>query len=204
MNYYKWWHDNKPKFALLPALLFWLVSGLFFIIGLSFENPMVLYGVDFSTPIAIALALSITIIQVIGNDQDENTGFIMKIGWYASYVLGIGTNVNGLLMVFNIPNEILEWSIALSLGTMIEVLPERLLVTFLKSTKSTVKVLSGPTPLPQKSMYKPQHKPVHAPAYHTVQKPVRPDHKAGIGPIIKTGRDLLNEKDDKLPWERIG
>lgn len=131
-----WWNKNKLKLSLAPALIFWVVSMLCFVFGLSFKNPIgySLLGWDVSMWVAVGLSIGNTVIQIIGNDQErEKMGSVMYVGWMASYILGIGSNVNTLLGILNIDNVYLEWTIALSLGSMIEVMPERLLVTFLKS-----------------------------------------------------------------------
>lgn len=133
-KYYEMWKRQKPLLSLVPAIIFWFVSMVFFVFGLSFKNPIVLLGADLTTFIAISLSVSNTIIQVIGNDQEaEGLGVALMLGWMASYALGIGTNVVGLLSVLSIADSRLEWVIAIGLGTMIEVLPERLLVQFLKT-----------------------------------------------------------------------
>lgn len=135
-RYYDWWKDNKPLLSLIPALVFWVVSMIFFVVGLSFKNPIVMFGKDLSLAIAVSLSISNTIIQIIGNEQEqEGLGLALWVGWVGSYALGIGTNVVGLLSILSIENVILEWVIAVGLGTMIEVLPERLLVQFLKTFK---------------------------------------------------------------------
>lgn len=135
-KYYTWWKDNKPCLSLIPAIVFWVVSMIFFIIGLNFKNPIMLFGIDFSLMIAVALSLANTVIQIIGNDQEkEGLGLALWIGWIGSYMLGIGTNVVGLLSILAIDHVLLEWVIAIGLGTMIEVLPERLVVQFLKTMK---------------------------------------------------------------------
>lgn len=131
-----WWNTNKLKLALIPALAFWITSMLCFVFGLSFQNPVgVLLGKwDISIWIAIMLSLGNTIIQIIGNDQEaEKLGPVLTIGWYASYALGVGSNVNALLSILHINSVGLEWVICISLGSMIEVMPEKLLVMFLKS-----------------------------------------------------------------------
>lgn len=94
--------------------------------------------------IAISLTISNTIIQIIGNEQEtEGMGVALWFGWIASYVLGIGTNIVGLLSILAIENTNLEWGIAFGLGTIIEVLPERLLVLFLKTWEGHKKKGSG-------------------------------------------------------------
>jgi len=133
----KWWTENKLKLALVPALVFWVVSALCFVFGLSFQNPIgvLIWGWDVSMWIAIGLAIANTIIQIIGNDQDDMST-VLFVGWMASYVLGIGSNVNALLGVLHIESVFLEWAICVALGAMIEVLPEKLLVIFLKSIEN--------------------------------------------------------------------
>jgi hypothetical protein len=132
-KYYIWWKQNKLLLSLIPAAVFWAVSMVFFVVGLQFKNPVVMAGKDLSMAIAISLSVSNTIIQIIGNDQEQDEmGFAMWLGWIGSYVLGIGTNTVGLVSILGIENVYIEWSIALGLGTVIEVMPERLLVQFLK------------------------------------------------------------------------
>ena len=160
-----WWNKNKLKLSLVPALIFWVVSMLCFVFGLSFKNPIgySIWGWDVSMWIAVALSIGNTVIQIIGNDQErEKMGMAMYVGWISSYALGIGSNVNTLLGILQIDNVLLEWTIAVSLGSMIEVLPERLLVTFLKSLNAKKEHEAPKFVKPvtfQKSTYKPQHKP---------------------------------------------
>jgi len=135
-NYGGWWKENKASLSLFPALFFWVVSVIFFIVGLKFENPIFLFGKDLSMVIAIGLSISNTFIQILGNDQEgDEMGLAMWLGWVGSYMLGIGTNVAGLYSVFAIQPTWLRWTISIGLGTMIEVLPERLFVKFLQSIK---------------------------------------------------------------------
>lgn len=143
-KYYVWWKENKIKFSLLPAVVFWLASMIFFVAGMKFANPIVVLGLDFSLFLAVSLALANTFIQVIGNEQSaDELGLPLYLGWLASYVLGIGTNVYGLLSVLSMNNVYLEWIVALSLGTMIEVLPEKFLVQFLKGFRPSIKTQTG-------------------------------------------------------------
>lgn len=151
-KYYRWWKENKLFLSLVPAIVFWLVSMVFFVVGLKFKNGIVFGGIDFSSAIAISLSLSNTIIQIIGNDQEEDLGTAMWLGWIGSYLLGIGTNVVGLTSILDISNPYIEYSIAIGLGTVIEVMPERLLVAFLKGFKGFTKRRFDNKP----PMYKPQ------------------------------------------------
>lgn len=135
-RYYRWWKENKLFLALFPAVVFLLVSMIFFIIGLKFENPVVIFGIDVARYIAIALSLANTVIQIIGNEQDpDDIGMSLWIMWIGSYILGIGTNVTAILSLLSINNVFLEWMIAFGLGTIIEVSPEKLFVMFLKGFK---------------------------------------------------------------------
>jgi hypothetical protein len=122
-------NKTRYKIAIVPAVIFWFASIVFFITGLSFGDKS---GVMFW--IALLLGLSNTVIQIIGNDSNaEDIGMVLFIGWIASYALGIGSNVNSLMMTIQIDNRILEWTVCLSLGAMVEVLPERLFVLFWRS-----------------------------------------------------------------------
>lgn len=164
----KWWNENKMWLAPVAALIMWTVSVLCFVFGLSFKNPMgIMVGkVDISVAIAFALSIANTIIQLIGNGQDfEKMDGVFKVGWYSSYVLGIASNVNALIGILGINNPLLEWSVALSLGSMIEIMPEKLIVVWLKSIPAKSK---QPQPIykpvqqnqnSQAKKYQPQHKP---------------------------------------------
>lgn len=171
----KWWNENKMWLAPVAALIMWAVSVLCFVFGLSFKNPMgVMVGnVDISIVIAFALSISNTIIQLIGNGQDfEKMDGVFRIGWYSSYVLGIASNVNALLGILGINNIMLEWAVALSLGSMIEIMPEKLIVVWLK-TQPTSK-LQAPINQPKKPLnnpYRPEL-PKSLPRQQVNQKPV--------------------------------
>lgn len=177
-KYYRWWKENKPKFALIPAIVFWVTSMIFFVAGLKFENPLILFGNNMTMAIAVALSVSNTVIQIIGNEQEaEGMGLVLYVGWLASYALGISTNVNGLLTVFNVSNVYLEWTIALSLGSMIEVLPEKFLVQFLQNFHPTPKQQNRPSPQ-NHQVGKPVYRPNQYPATSAMHKiPRNPDRQ---------------------------
>ena len=171
----KWWNENKLYMAPVASGILWITSVMCFVFGLSFKNPVgyTLGMWDVSVWVAFALSLANTIIQLIGNGQKfEEMDVVFKAGWVASYILGISSNVNALLQILGMNNVGLEWGVALSLGTMIEVLPEKLIVIWLKSPsgKQEQKPQNNqqhqqqkkhiPFP-PQKSTYKAQHRPVH-------------------------------------------
>lgn len=132
-----WWQKNKLQLSLLPALLFWAVSMACFVFGLNFNTEFLgVNGANLGMFIAGALAVANTFVQVVGNDQDpEKMDFFFRIGWWGSYLLGIGSNVNTLSHVLVMDNVYLGFVVALGLGSMIEVLPEKLLVQFLQSVR---------------------------------------------------------------------
>ena len=134
----KTWKKTKPMLSLVPAILFWVASMIFFVVGMSFENPIYLLGKDVSMAIAFGLMVSITLVQVVGNST-EDLDRVERGVWLASYALGIGTNVYGLMLVLNISSEPLKWIICASLGVIIEISPEKLFVRFLKSLASEPK-----------------------------------------------------------------
>jgi hypothetical protein len=155
-----WWNENKRKIALAPAIIFWLVSMICFVFGLSFKNPLGIRvgSVDISIVVAIALSLANTFVQIVGNDQKrEDMDTLFYLGWMSSYMLGIGSNVNTLLGILGFGNIYIEWAVCLGLGTMIEVLPEKLLVQFLQSIG--VKKSTQTHQQASQSKYKPSHRP---------------------------------------------
>lgn len=138
----KIWNDNKMYLAPVASLILWITSVLCFVFGLSFKNPVgyTIGTLDISVWVAFALSIANTIIQLIGNNQDfEKMDGVFKAGWVASYVLGISSNVNALLQILGMGNVLLEWGVAVSLGTMIEVMPEKLIMVWLKSGKQEQK-----------------------------------------------------------------
>lgn len=132
--YYESYRKSKPWARLVAALIYWAASMIFFVVGFSFSNPIVIFGYDISVPLAVALSITNTIIQISGNDDDRMDA-IDRMVWIASYVLGISTNYIGLTMLLNMSDPNLENIIAFCLGVMIEVLPERMLIKFLKELK---------------------------------------------------------------------
>lgn len=125
----------RYKIAFIPATIFWAASMVFFILGLAFGTIGQATTHSIMFWVSVGLAISNTIIQIMGNDAEPGElGLVLFWGWIASYGLGIGSNVNSLIQILNIQNRYLEWLIAISLGTMIEVMPERLWVLFWRST----------------------------------------------------------------------
>lgn len=188
MNYYSEWKKFKPMLGLLVALIFWSASVIFFIIGMSFDTELIFFGVNIITYVAIALAAANTIIQVGGND-DESMDTLERVIWLSSYALGIGTNIYGLLIVFNMKNQLLEAIVAVALGIIIEVSPEKQLVKFLKSIRKANGEKDVRNEFPKNGngqKYTPKYKPANLrqePTYHNLQ---------GVkNPPIMSGKDFF-------------
>lgn len=117
------------------ALFMWLISNVCFVFGLSFKNPVLVWGFDATLYIAFGLSISNTAIQLLGNGMklDRGTDGVFFWIWLASYALGISSNTNTLLQILGIDSKVLEWTIAIALGAMIEIAPEKMIVMWLKS-----------------------------------------------------------------------
>ena len=130
--------DYKDWVGLSAAPIFWLASLVCFVLGLSFKTDVGLYfprtTFDITIIFSIALGFANTAIQIVGNDTDrEELGMALFLMWGASYMLGIGSNVNFLYGVIGLTHPLLQFLVCWGLGMMIEVAPERLLVKFLRS-----------------------------------------------------------------------
>ena len=128
----------KDWIGLSAAPVFWLASLICFVLGLAFKNEtgILLPGssIDITVLFSIALGFANTAIQIVGNDTDkEDLGLALFLMWGASYMLGIGSNVNFLYSVIGLNSPVLQFLVCWGLGVMIEVAPERLLVKFLHS-----------------------------------------------------------------------
>lgn len=140
MNFVDVWNKYKMWLAPFASLFLWGISVIAFVWGLSFKNPLVVYGFDATMYIAFGLSVCNTIIQLIGNgmkidgNQTDNVFFWI---WVASYALGISSNTNTLLQILSIESKVLEWIIALALGAIIEIAPEKMILMWLKSIVPT-------------------------------------------------------------------
>lgn len=177
------WNANKMAIAPYVAIVLGAVSMLCFVLGLSFKNPIIMFGVDFSMVIAFALSLCNTAIQLIGNGNDQvGDDWVFSAIWKASYLLGISSNVNTLLSILGMSSIYLEWTVALALGSIIEIAPEKLIIMYLKSLKS--KVISQPQNNPQQFRNpnfvggggKPNHQ-IQKPVYNNLPKNNKPAPK---------------------------
>ena len=128
----------KEWIGLSAAPVFWLASLVCFALGLAFKVGSGIYIpgtlVDVTFLFSIGLGFANTAIQIVGNDTEkEDLGIALLLMWGASYMLGIGSNVNFLYSIIGLSNGLLQFLVCWGLGIMIEVAPERLLVRFLRS-----------------------------------------------------------------------
>lgn len=136
----------KDWIGLSAAPVFWVASIICFVLGLAFKQDtgVFIVGIPFNLTMvfSIGLGLANTAIQIVGNDTDrEDMGMSLWLMWIASYMLGIGSNVNFLYSKIGLSSPILQFLVCWGLGVMIEVAPERLLVKFLRA----IGVMKGDT-----------------------------------------------------------
>lgn len=154
MSFVETWNKYKMWLAPFVAIFLWLISVICFVYGLSFKNPILIMTKDVSLFIAFGLSLSNTAIQVLGNGmklESDNTDGVFFWIWIASYALGISSNTNTLLQVLGIESKVLEWIIAIALGAIIEIAPEKMIIMWLRSFKPEKKQTFQPY------SYKPQN-----------------------------------------------
>ena len=130
--------NYKDWIGVPAAIIFWVASLICFVFGLSFKTGTGIYFpgtlVDITLLFSFGLGIANTIIQIVGNDTErEDLGMALFLMWGASYMLGVGSNVNFLNGVVGLNNPLLQFLVCWGLGIMIEVAPERLLVKFLRA-----------------------------------------------------------------------
>ena len=153
----------KDWVGLSAAPVFWVASLICFVLGLAFKGDGVfLPGIPFDLSILFSLGLGFanTAVQIVGNDTDRgDLGMALLLMWVASYMLGIGSNVNFLYQKIGLDSQILQFLVCWGLGVMIEVAPERLLVKFLRAIgvlgniKSFQPQIQTPRPQPNLTQY---------------------------------------------------
>lgn len=171
------WKAFKQLLGVVAALLLLSVSAVAFTTGLSFNGEWGAY-------IGFSVWVSLTIIQLIGNDSENHDDGLFTAGWLFTYVLGIGAGAWAFYSWVNIPNEIIRWCVSIGIGGATEILPEKLIVIFFKSGAfSTLLGLGSPKPKnPPKESFtakpapntptpvqrpKPEYKPIHRPTWET-------------------------------------
>lgn len=128
----------KDWIGLSAAPVFWLASLVCFALGLAFKTSSGIFipgtTLDVTFLFSIGLGFANTAIQIVGNDTEkEDLGIALLLMWGASYMLGIGSNVNFLYSIIGLSNGLLQFLVCWGLGIMIEVAPERLLVRWLRA-----------------------------------------------------------------------
>lgn len=187
MNAVTIWSNIKPYGAVLASIALWFISVIFFVVGFSFGTELVFFGNNVAMPVALAISLVNTVIQIVWNDErDDIMDWVL---WGCSYVVGIASNIYGLRIILNMTDPRLELALAISLGAMIEIAPEKLLLKGLASIRVNFKFggfgggkRSSPSNRPndafrpaqqnpQKSGYQAQHKPALGPAQQQQRRP---------------------------------
>lgn len=165
------WHKAKLSTSIIAAIGLMVISAISFNSGLNF-------GGDWGWLITIALWVSFTIIQFIGNDMENHDDWVFTALWVFTYMVGIGAGSWAIYSFINIPNEIIRWIAAIGLAGSAEIAPERLIVKFLKSgVMNGMKRPSMPKPLserPSSSQPKyvlPQGNPKKSTGYTPTHKP---------------------------------
>ena len=128
----------KDWIGLSATPVFWLASLICFALGLAFKTSSGVFvpgtTIDITFLFSIGLGFANTAIQIVGNDTEkEDLGIALLLMWGASYMLGIGSNVNFLYSIIGLSNWLLQALVCWGLGIMIEVAPERLLVRWLRA-----------------------------------------------------------------------
>lgn len=181
----------KDWIGLSAAPIFWLASLICFVLGLSFKTGTGIYfpGTSYDITILFSLALGFanTAIQIVGNDTDkEDLGIALLLMWGASYMLGIGSNVNFLNSIIGLSNGFLQFLVCWGLGIMIEVAPERLLVRWLRSV-GILGTGTIQTQQPQKQHQQPSREQRH--------EQMRRDSQSRNPSMQNTGKQLARRQD---------
>lgn len=173
----KQWENIKLKLAVGGALIFGGLSILFSMLGLSLSTE-----ITWAWLVGLCMAMGITIIQLVGNSAGKKDT-IFTVIWIASYVYGITANVIGITGLMSNINPVFMYLIAVPMGILIEIVPEKLLILSLggdlrKSVNTASSLLSGYTrpkkpasPKPASFKYTPTHRPTFSDAGDLPKKP---------------------------------
>jgi hypothetical protein len=168
----KQWEEIKLKMAVGGAIIFGCLSILFSMLGLSLSTE-----VTWAWLVGLLMAMGITIIQLVGNSAGKKDS-IFTVIWIASYVYGITANVLGIIGLMGGISPVFMYMIAVPMGILIEVVPEKLLIISLggdlrKTASSMTTLFSKPTVRMTPSTTKPdKYKAKHKPVFNSgVSKP---------------------------------
>lgn len=176
----KQWEEIKLKMAVGGAIIFGCLSILFSMLGLSLTTE-----ITWAWLVGLFMAMGITIIQLVGNSAGKKDS-IFTVIWIASYVYGITANVIGITGLMSGISPVFMYMIAVPMGVLIEVVPEKLLIISLggdlrKTTSSALSTFSTKK-TPTKPL--PKYVPKHRPTWNTPT----------------TGSKMFAEKDEDAQW----
>jgi hypothetical protein len=161
------WEEIKLKLAVAGALIFGGLSILFSMLGLSFSTA----EASWAWLVGLFMAMGITIIQLVGNTAGKKDTIFVVI-WMASYAYGITANVIGITGLMSEINPIFMYLIAVPMGILIEIVPEKLLIISLggdlRKSANSISTMFTKKPTPRKppqtspamKKYVPQHRPI--------------------------------------------
>ena len=144
------WEEIKLKLAVAGALIFGGLSILFSMLGLSFSTA----DASWAWLVGLFMAMGITIIQLVGNTAGKKDTIFVVI-WMASYAYGITANVIGITGLMSEINPVFMYLIAVPMGILIEIVPEKLLIISLggdlrKSANSISTMFGKKSSVPRK------------------------------------------------------
>lgn len=180
MNAENIWKDKiKPYVAILAAFALWVVSVIFFIVGFSFGTQLNLFGKNIAIVVAFVISCVNTFIQITWNDEREDV--VEWAMWLGSYVVGIASNIYGLMAILNMTDPMLERALSIGLGAMIEIAPEKLLLRGLKQIRfKSPKFKFGQNQKPNN-----QNKPAFP---STPKSGYTPQYRPHLGPVQNQGK----------------
>lgn len=187
----------KDWIGLSAAPVFWLASLVCFALGLAFKTSSGIFipgtTLDVTFLFSIGLGFANTAIQIVGNDTEkEDLGIALLLMWGASYMLGIGSNVNFLYSIIGLSNGLLQFLVCWGLGIMIEVAPERLLVRWLRA----VGILGTGTAQTQQPQRQSQHQQLPREQRH---EQMRRDSQSRSPSIQNTGQQSARNRMSPNP-----
>lgn len=121
-----WSGTIKPIITILAAIAGWVISMIFFVIGFSFGSQMMFGNMDVAFPVAVTVGLILTVIELAWNEEKED--LLDWAIWIFAYSLGIASNYYGLSLILGMADPNVEKIVAIALGSLIEIAPERMLI----------------------------------------------------------------------------
>lgn len=128
------WNEVKPVFMIVGAIIIWVISFILFIVGLRFNQALMVWGRDLTIPVSAGIATVITIVEMSLVDSvldDEKDWILIGIG-IACYILGITVGYLALMSLLSLADPRLQKVVSITLAFIFEVGPERLLLAGLR------------------------------------------------------------------------